>query len=303
MALKKKNENAPAENNSVGVVLIAFGTDHYYHMAYNLAYSIKHFNKSVQIAIYIDDRGKFDKALKAANQEQQWVFDYIEAVPEKYGQYAELKLNIDKYCRFDKSLYLDVDAVCLRDIAPLLESLDSVDFAIHVNGTYKRSDGPKFAQMWWAKPDDIWNQYQLPEDATLWSVNSSVQWITKSGRSKQLYEKARKAYSNPIPVSKLMKTWGNGQPDELYLNIALAESDFDPSFPVDPMLFRAKIMELPHTIPGQYDFMSYFGPQGHTAYYYVKWMDNQLRSFHAADNRRHFYKLENILKHKHANRR
>ena len=67
MALKKKRER-PAENNSVGVVLIALVLIITYHMAYNPAYSIKHFNKSVQIAIYIDDRGKFDKALKAANQ-------------------------------------------------------------------------------------------------------------------------------------------------------------------------------------------------------------------------------------------
>jgi lipopolysaccharide biosynthesis glycosyltransferase len=299
MASKKQKENTSADQ-SVGVVLIAFGSAQYFQMAYNLAYSIKHFNKSIQIAVYIDSRANFNKALLPS---QHWVFDFIEETSDKFGQYAELKLNIDKYCRFDKSLYLDVDSIAVRDIEPLLVSLDSIDYAVHVNGKYQLSDGEKFPQMWWAKPADIWEHYKLPEDATLWSVNSSIQWITSGKQSKEIYEKARKAYKNAIPVTKLLKTWGNGQPDELYLNIALAQSDFDPSFPIDAMLFRAKIMELPHTIPASYDFMSYFGPQGHTAYYYVQWMDNMLRTYHQKDGLKHYYKIQNILKYKHANRR
>ena len=56
------NEQPPAEQ-SVGVVLLAFGHSAYYQMAYNLAFSIKYYSADVPITLYVDDVAKFEKAL------------------------------------------------------------------------------------------------------------------------------------------------------------------------------------------------------------------------------------------------
>ena len=291
------NEQPPAEQ-SVGVVLLAFGHSAYYQMAYNLAFSIKYFTEKIPITIYVDDVAKFEKALLTQHRS---VFDEVRTNDLIGSDYASIKLNLDRFRAYTHTLYLDVDSVALRDVSPLLASLKSVDYAVHINGTYRLSDGDLFNQMWWATPAQIWDQYKLKDTDVLYSANSSIQWLTD--KSTPIFEAAREAYSNPIPVANLRKSWGSGQPDELYLNIALARLRIDPSFPVDSMVFRTKINELPHTLPESYDFMSYFGPQGHTAYYYIQWLDGRLRTMHQNKGQVHHFKISNLLKHKHANKR
>ena len=50
--------------SDTGVVLMAFGRPQYYWAAYNLAYSIKRFNKSIQIACLVESKEDVDFALK-----------------------------------------------------------------------------------------------------------------------------------------------------------------------------------------------------------------------------------------------
>lgn len=293
MAKKVTEKSITPSDKTFGVILIAFGHASYFKQAYNLAYSIRHYNKTLPITIHVDSIDLFNTTISF---EKQAVFSSIEVFDRsKFKDNADVKLHIDKFCTYDCSLYLDTDTVCLNDPEFLFEGLKSKDYVVHSNN----------APMLWATDKAVSEHYGINEP--LLSINSSVQYIEKGEMSTAIFEKARGLFSKPIPISHLKNSWGKTQPDELYLNIAISVLKTHSSFEVLPVCFiHAKSTVKPpyHKIKSEYAFISYFGPQGHTPYQYIESMDNDLASMHKAKNQVHTgqFKIGNLLKYKHANR-
>src|SRR3990172_3816152 len=108
-----------------GIVLLAFGKRGYGFAAYNLAVSIRAFNNTIPITIYHDDI-----AFGQIEEHKLSIFD--KRIPIKReslynnGSFdpGYVKVNIYDLLPYDLTMYLDVDALCLKDIAPLFEQIE-----------------------------------------------------------------------------------------------------------------------------------------------------------------------------------
>jgi hypothetical protein len=296
-----------------GVVLFAFGRHTYYWAMYNIALTIKHHSPSTQIAAFVgskSDAGKFCGDLHT-------VVDSITEIERddiytgKSFDPGKLKVNIYKYLPFDHNLYLDVDAIALKPIDDLFVQLSALgkSYASHTVGYHTIDKGRAIESMQWAWADDIWNQYELPDTAILPAINSSLQFIVKCNEAELLYKTARYLYmQNPIPLKSLRMKWGGGQPDELYMNIAMAMLNIDPKCSeigndgaeLGHIHFAAKRGLTFSEVIDRYYFQSYYGGVGFTARFYVNWIDSILKNLQKSRGRGHIYTIDRILQYKHA---
>lgn len=299
---------------TTGVVLLAFGKVQYYWAAYNLAFSIKKFNPSISIALIVDDRGKAVSQCPELN-------DYIEtfadiAQEDIYTNNkldpAKLKVKLYNYLPYERNLYLDVDAVALKDIQPMIEELaqSGKDYVSHCVGYHTIDKGRDFKEMQWAWADKIWAHYNLPADAVMPAINSSMQWIVKGYKTEAIYTTAQELYfNNPIPLKELRMKWGGSQPDELYMNIALAIHKVDPALKQYEKIkgseggmihFAMKRGMTFQEVTENYYLQSYYGGQGFTPNFYIDWLDRILKFDHQAIGKRHIYLINRIVQNKFA---
>jgi hypothetical protein len=277
----------------LGVVLMAFGKPQYYWAAYNLAYSIKRFNKSIQIALISEpsEKGSLYYCPELAD-----VIDLNIDLPNanyntnKKLDPAKAKLLIYDLLPFDSNLILDVDGVCLKDLNPLLQDLSNSkkDYQAIKVGSHTIDKGRDFKEMIWAYADNVFEHFELPKDAELIAINSSAQFVRKSETAKELFQIASDLLINtPLPTSKLRSKWGGGQPDELYLNVAITKLKLDVELEND-IVYLTNKRELEFAeIQQKYFIMGYFGGQGYTSRYYIDWLDRLLKSWFKKDNGNH----------------
>jgi hypothetical protein len=313
MAEKKQiKQKATSEELSSGVVLFAFGKTAYYWATFNLAFSIKYHNPNINIAIFTDDPDSLRGAVYNCDY-----FDSISQIDindlstDKRFDPAKLKLSLYKYLPFDYNLYLDVDAIALKDLQPMINELIGANkyYVTHTVGYHTIKQGRDIPTMQWAWADDIWKQYNLSDKAILPAINSSMQFIVKSKEAELLYKTAFELFQNPIPVNKLRMRWGNGQPDELYMNIALAVTKHDPGFKNDGRVGKSesgfihfamrRSLTYEEVIENFY-LQSYYGGVRFTPLFYTEWIDRILRRDLSKVGITHEFFIEKITKYKHA---
>jgi alpha-N-acetylglucosamine transferase len=296
--------NQSNKHTSTGVVLVAFGKPQYYWAAYNLAYSIKRFNKSIKIALISPPLSKgavyyCPELVDVIDTYVDLPNDYIYV--DKRFDPAKVKLLMYDLLPFDNNLFLDVDAVCLKDIEPLINHLVNAgkDYQTMVIGSHTIDKGRDFNAMQWAWADDIWEQYNLDNDATLPAINSSIQFIRKSEQAELLFKTASDMFlNNPIPLHKLRAKWGNGQPDELYTNIALCKLNIDASIDIKSVYITHKKELNISDIEADFYLMGYFGGQRFTPMFYIEWLDRLLKVWNTQDGKNHVYYINRIIENK-----
>lgn len=135
---------------------------------------------------------------------------------------AKAKLSIWKYSDYEETIYLDVDGLLLREL-----DFDIHGFMIHVNG-YSSLDHDNMDVNLWVEPKKLYEKYQIPKENRLAGTNSSFMAWDKSGV--KVLKKALENLSNPVPLDDLRYQWGKSgcQPDELYINVALAQFGIEP---------------------------------------------------------------------------
>jgi hypothetical protein len=103
--------------------------------------------------------------------------------------------------------------------------------------------------------------------------------------------------------------WGGGQPDELYMNIAMAKLGIDPAiiaaghtdgsengyihFAMQRRLSFEQITE-------RFYLQSYYGGQGFTPLFYVEWLDRLLKKWFAESGKQHIHFINRITSNKYA---
>jgi len=300
-----------------GVVLMAFGRPQYYWAAYNLAYSIKKFNKDIHITCLVESVDDVNKycgdihevvdGIRTISQENLYTSKKIDP--------GKAKVNLYYYLPYTHNVYLDVDAVALKDIKPMIDALLACDkpYASHTVGYHTIDQGRKIDSMQWAWADDIWSQYQFTDKTILPAINSSVQYIKKCPESLKLYKVAQDYYHhNPIPVGKLRTKWGGGQPDELYMNCALAKMGMDPAigevgrneYAENGFIHFTDRRGMSYNqITDAYYLQSYYGGRGFTPTFYTEWLDRLLKSWMREEGKMHKYFINRIIDNKHADPR
>jgi len=309
--MSKKTLTEGTAPDSSGVVLFAFGHRVYYQAAYNLAFSIKHYSPDLPITLFVDS---IESALKVCGDLVR-VVSKIEAVDNELfktdGKFDPGKLKVSLYdlLPYQNNLYLDVDAVALKDLKPLIDELIAVNkpYCSHTVGYHTIDKGRAIPSMQWAWADEIWQRYGLTKKSVLPAINSSLQFIIKHETTKQIYDTAKELYlNNPIPVNKLRSTWGGGQPDELYMNVSFAIHNYDPACCEVGQKNGSEIgfihfamvrgMQLNEVVENFY-LQSYYGGKGFTPRFYTEWLDRLLNKMMDG---KHYFKIIDIVYHKHA---
>ena len=312
-------EATTATNNqsitpTTGVVLLAFGKIQYYWAAFNLAFSIKKHSPNVSITVL------FDEPIKALSQCPDLI-QYVNHIAQieaddittnKKLDPGKVKVNLYKYLPYDCNLYLDVDAIALKDIQPMIDELaqSGKDYISHTVGYHTIDKGRDFKEMQWAWADKMWAHFNLLDSYVMPAINSSMQWIVKGSQTEAIYRTAKDLYfNNPIAIKDLRMKWGGGQPDELYMNVALAIHGIDPAIKTytknsgseGGMIHFSMQRGLNfQQITDNYYLQSYYGGAGFTPRFYIDWLDRMLTADFKAIGKRHIYLISRIAQNKYA---
>ena len=289
-----------------GVVLLAFGKKGYAEAAHNLALSIKRFNKDIKICLIIQE-----KIYKYLMGRVGW-FDDIFFVhdslvySEKGVDPAKVKTNIYKFLPYDENLYLDVDAACLKDITPLMDELSAQDgfYLTDVRSLSKREENNKNYNIW-ADNEDIWDFFELDDQAVLPAIQSSFCYIKKGPEAARFFQTVQEFYEKKFPLKKLKFRWGGTLPDELIFSAACAKHNLDPSAEVNPIFFgwRGRTIAL-NEIPLKYYFTAIYGNgvgSTLTKKIYIDWYNNLIKQYSRDLGVSHIFGTGNIMAQKHAN--
>lgn len=240
-----------------GVILAAFGRYEYMTMAAQLAGTIISHNSEIKITLLHDD------TIRYLPQKFHKLFDQIIPIDHKHlcrnGRIDPgfVKINIPLYLPYDRTLYLDVDAMAYKDISPLFET--DKDFATEVVGTGGLKDEINY--LFWTNNKTAWEYFGLKEDTIYRSVQSSSMFFRKGKFVEKLHKAWLAAYD--FPLDKLTNGWGGTMPDELIISGVCANLEYDPSFP-EPVIFfgfKHSQMTLSQRIQ-KYYLMAIFGPKG-----------------------------------------
>lgn len=283
------------EQGTRGVVLLVWGKRGYGFAAYNLAVSLKYHSPSIPITLIahpetmkqVGDLSVFDSVI--------WNETFV-TDPGRF------KATLYKYLPYDYNLYLDVDGFCFHPYDGLFDRLISQGghYYTFINEVYDRNSPNLLPQMYWAWKDDIWAHYNF-EDQKLPATQSSIQFIKKCKESEELFTLFEQCFDNPIPLERLRHQWGGTQPDELYLNIALALKGLAPHIGDDVMWFGNNTKFRPHQLVHQYYFLSFFGFRGNIRPMFWEYYDATLIKMCASRGGNHVYKQQFIKSDKHAN--
>lgn len=200
-----------------GASLLAIGSPHYGCFAANMAISIKANSPDIPIQLICDKSAIAYLTPPYLNLFD--VFTHIEE-PDIHNNYlfdpGKAKLSLYKYLAWDESIYFDSDSAALKDISPLFDECAGLDFAYQIYGD-KTNSGPQ-----WATEEVMREHYGIDESANIPATNTSFMYMRKSDYVNRFFEKALENHSNPLPHGKF-KTWGARQPDELIVNVTLAQ--------------------------------------------------------------------------------
>lgn len=212
--------------------MIATGHPYYARLAYNLLASIRYHDRDIPVAIAVagEGFGMLDDWAKIA-------FDHVISIPLDPDPYR-VKLDMDKFTPFDRTLYLDVDMIWgpNKTVKELLDILHGTSFQCVVRDR-KPTDSATFSQ--WMELTELQREYGFTE---AYDISSEV--IYFEGKP-AVFKAARKAYKNPKVA---IKPFGKGLPDEAFFTIALeTEKVTMPLMPWEPSYWQPRYYQRMHS--------------------------------------------------------
>ncbi len=277
-----------------GIILFAFGKKGYVLMAHNMAMSIKQFDPSINITLFIEsgfsvpNSSLFENIITLDNN-----LIYTEDVGINP---AMVKLAVYDLLPYEHNIYLDVDGITLQSIEPLfslcINGTDSVITDIVATGG--KNDVIHYSI--WATNEAIFKHFKLKDTDILPSINSSWMYIRKDAKAKEIFEVANEYKA--FPKAKLRKTWGGTLPDELIFSGTFAKLGHIPKIGYSPVFFGSKNIDTPlYEIKEKYTILSLYGNgRGRTMVQpkYIQWYDSLVKKFNG-------YESKKFMHEKHAN--
>lgn len=256
---------------SKGIFLMIWNKREYGYAAANFAMSIKYYCPSLPIHL-LTDRSAIDGVINVG------FFDSVEYMDETPRDPALAKMQVYDKLPFDNTLFLDVDALCIGNLEQVLDQFisDGKPYRCAVHDWYDASSPENFPMMVWATKSTIWEHYKLNGER-LPATQSSIQFIQKGEFCKALFDKMQANYANKIPTEKLKNKWGGGQPDELYLNITLAQLHYDPSF-TGVIYFADRVDKSFTQVKVDHQILSMFGTANNIKKPFLDAYDNSLKA-------------------------
>ncbi len=245
----------------MNIVLAAFGKRGYFFSAYNLAFTIKYYNPKANILLI------HDKGINALAPNEVNVFDKLhpidEALTHPKGMFDAgfVKLNTYKIATkyFHKYLFLDVDAIALKDITTWYDEAenDGRDFLTDVRGSGTIEDKINYSV--WASNANIYEQFELEPTDTWRAIQSSWHYAKRTKDNTAMFNDAIKLNFETFEDRRLLEIkWGKCLPDELVLGGAIARRKLDPSFGYEPIFFPNRHLPISE-MRANYYLLSMFG--------------------------------------------
>jgi len=255
---------------SRGVLMMTWGARAYGYAAHNLAMSIRHVSPSLPVTIICDDETR--KGLRDLT-----LFDQIIPMQSTPSDPALMKMQVYDKLPYEETLFMDVDGLVLNPLEPLFDELaKGGDYRCHVHAWYDQTAPDKLPMMVWADRSVIWSHYNFDNTHRLPATQSSLQYIRKGEFCRDLFGRIQANYSNRIPLERLRSKWGGGQPDELYLNITLAQLGYDPSIPDNIVYWGDSFSRTWGEVKAGYYLLSMFGTAQNIKKPYVMGYDGTL---------------------------
>ena len=303
MAKNKKETEPPkkASEPTKGIVLLAIGNPVYGKMAVNMAVSLKFHNPDIKIQVICEEftmshLGAWHRSFFDINT----IIDTKDCRHEKGGLFPALaKLNLYKYAAFDENIYLDVDAVCTKSIDKVWEACQGGWYLSQLTGVHKITDAKNdFTGLQWAKVNDIVKYYGLETGDVIPAINSSFQYFTKSDKTKELFDLALELLSNPIPTGLHPMQWTkkDEQPDELYMDVALAKKKHVPELSLGHVIYFDN-QTLKQDRMNSCFFVGLYGGVTYTHSSLQDYADRELHKIYRTFHRKeHLYKVKVLLR-------
>lgn len=283
-------------NMSKGILLIAYGK-YYGQFAYNLAASIKS-QSDVKIHLVCDEAAI--KNLQMDFFDSHKIYDF----PMSEGRIdpCQTKIEVLKMSPFEKTMYLDVDAVCLNKIDPLFDALDGEPVYVHIMGQGGEKDKIHYSH--WADNDVIWPHFKLSHDAVLPSTQTSIIYFEKGSKSKSFFAQLQKNYNNKLDKKQYTNMWGlsKSHPDELYFAVTFAHMGNIPKPELKP-IFYPVVLENEGKILKDYYLLSIYGAHRTIKNYALSLYDRVMKKLFKPMGIHHRYDAHGLYKHKFAGQR
>lgn len=289
-----------------GIVLFAFARRGYAYMAYNLAFTIKYYNPSIDITLFIDE-----KIAKYLNDHEY--FDNIYTLPSHYiitpKQGVDpccVKINIYDLMPYDENIYLDVDAIAFKDLQPLINTLSNdrrnyVTQVIDIGGYNENIEYDV-----WAKKDYIWDFFELDKEKDKYpAVQTSFAFFRKSEEMDSFYNDLKKYYEKGFDKSKMITRWGGSLPDEMFYSAVCAKKGLNPKSEINPIYFgNGYTKDEDSFVKENFYLLAIYGNgRGRTLtkQKYLDMYDNILNKIFREKGKEHIYPTRIVMTDKHAN--
>jgi len=236
-------------------------------MARNLAMSLRHYAPTLNIVCYAPT--DLHSVIGTDNLTQ------LLYLPDEYyltksGKIdpCKAKCNIytlGKLAGLTKFLYLDVDALALSDITPLLSALDGSGFNCEIIGRGKVGD--RIDYLHWATQKDTIEQFNVMRpNPTLCATQTSWVYFEQGKVAEAVQAHVKWHYDKGYPKHLLINTWGESIPDELIYTGVLAKLGIDPTKPKadrEPIFFgnKGNRKSVEHVVANYY-ILSLYGNGG-----------------------------------------
>lgn len=282
-----------------GILLMCFGST-YGAYAYNMAHSIKYFCPSANIHLLCD--------VVSINDIDTAIFDSFEVVDFETDEKGRIdncmsKVKLFDRSPFDKTLYLDVDGVCINNIEGLIERLENESLYIQVIDSGKKDKEIEYSI--WATNDTIWDKFNLNDDSVLPALQTSIMWFDKSKKTKEFFKKVEENYTNNrLKPEEYQYMWGKSRqhPDELYYSVTMAQLGVLPDQKLQPIYYPKKSIQDSELFKN-YQFLAMYGAAGLVKPFAFNVYDRVLQKVFAAQNKNHYYKSHRLYKGKFAGKK
>jgi hypothetical protein len=216
-----------------GVCIIALGHNLYGTSAFNLTLSLKVHEPGLKVALLCEP-----KSINHLTEQELSYFDYLIEIPSSEfseKNYFRVKLLVNKYSPFDKTIYLDADNIFFdKRIGNLFKEVSKTNFLIGYNGEfdYKTKLKTNRSYNYWTENESKCCEYhgitgKLPQTI------SGFFYFEKCNFTNAMFEEAVKVYDDPKAPCI---SWGAGRADEYCFNVALGKLDYVQE-PFNPLYF------------------------------------------------------------------
>lgn len=278
---------------------MSFGRREYAYMAAHMAMSIKFHNEELQIHLIHDD---------------SWFY-----TPQGYNQFIDgktrikdndlkfnalidpgwAKINLYNYLPFDENIFLDVDGVCINDLADVFNMCEN-DYHCEVIGSGGKKD--KIEYSIWATNENLWSEFGLDDNQIVYAVQSSFQYYKKTEMTKEFHRRMIENFKSFNP-KRLAYLWGGSLPDELIIQGTLGQMKYDPTLPKRITYFGNKKnrKSIPE-IKEKYWVSSLYGNGGASplvSQTYIAWYDRLIINYGRKYGLRPIQKAFQLLRKKH----